>query len=117
MTPVMIIAGEEPDDTISCELSIAENTRLMELKWHKHRQSTGSLQGPGRRSVTALGNILHHVFFKKCDKHAQCSAEILKADTDASVLKVRDPVLQTSINVLGLNKTRSQKVIQETNPV
>lgn len=60
---MVIIAGAEPDDMISCELSIAENMRLMELKWHKHRQSTGSLRGPGRRSATALGNILHHVFY------------------------------------------------------
>lgn len=116
-TPGIILAGVEPNDEISCELAIAENTRLTELKWRKHRQSGGSVQGPGRRSVTALGNVLHHGFYGKCDKHAQCSAATLKADTDTSVLEVRDPALQTSINVLGLSKTRSQKVIQATKPI
>jgi len=101
-TPLIIVAGEEPDDVISCELTIAENTRLMEFKWHRHRQSTGFLQGSGRRPATVLGTVLHHGFCYNCDKHAQCCAEILKADMDTSVLKVHDPVLQTSINVLGL---------------
>lgn len=41
---MIIIAGEKPNDMISCELSIAESTSLMELKWRKHRQSTGSLR-------------------------------------------------------------------------
>lgn len=62
-TSVIITAGEKPNDMISCELSIAESTRVMELKWRKHRQSTGSLRGPGRRSATALGNVLHHAFY------------------------------------------------------
>lgn len=62
-----------------------------------------------RRCAIALKNIASCFtflfFYSKRGKHTQYSAEILKANVDLLVLKVCNPVLQTSINVLGLKKT------------